>query len=233
MCRSRAGSSATTRACRELSTEEIREAVSFAGRTMVRREPVGGWRRSSRPGATRSSWRSASWPRRWPRLHDRAQARGRDLAVGLHPGRGVRGGGLPARRLQPGHRPGQWPRCWPLTPAWTSCGGRADPGRRRIAAICGEALKPVSLELGGKSAAIVLDDVTCRRPRPGSAACARQLRAGVFHHVPGAGPAEPVRRGGLGAGVPGGRVHGGRPDAEETTMGRWPVPGSGCWWNPP
>ena len=37
-------------------------------------------------------------------LHDRAQARGRDLAVRLHPGRGVRGGGLPARRLQPGHR---------------------------------------------------------------------------------------------------------------------------------
>jgi betaine-aldehyde dehydrogenase len=30
---------------------------------------------------------------------------------------------------------------------------------RRIAAICGETLKPVSLELGGKSAAIVLDDV--------------------------------------------------------------------------
>ena len=29
---------------------------------------------------------------------------------------------------------------------------------RRIAAICGETLKPVSLELGGKSAAIVLDD---------------------------------------------------------------------------
>src|SRR5271166_6938018 len=37
-------------------------------------------------------------------LHDRAQARGRDLAVRLHPGRGVRGGGLPAWRLQPGHR---------------------------------------------------------------------------------------------------------------------------------
>jgi betaine-aldehyde dehydrogenase len=30
---------------------------------------------------------------------------------------------------------------------------------RRIAAICGETLKPVSLELGGKSAAIMLDDV--------------------------------------------------------------------------
>jgi len=33
------------------------------------------------------------------------------------------------------------------------------PSGRRIAAICGETLKPVSLELGGKSAAIVLDDV--------------------------------------------------------------------------
>jgi acyl-CoA reductase-like NAD-dependent aldehyde dehydrogenase len=33
------------------------------------------------------------------------------------------------------------------------------PVGRRIAAICGETLKPVTLELGGKSAAIVLDDV--------------------------------------------------------------------------
>ena len=35
--------------------------------------------------------------------------------------------------------------------------GSTDAGRK-IAAACGEALKPVSLELGGKSAAIVLDD---------------------------------------------------------------------------
>jgi acyl-CoA reductase-like NAD-dependent aldehyde dehydrogenase len=33
------------------------------------------------------------------------------------------------------------------------------PAGRRIAAICGQTLKPVTLELGGKSAAIVLDDV--------------------------------------------------------------------------
>jgi acyl-CoA reductase-like NAD-dependent aldehyde dehydrogenase len=33
------------------------------------------------------------------------------------------------------------------------------PSGRRVAAICGETLKPVTLELGGKSAAIVLDDV--------------------------------------------------------------------------
>src|SRR6202023_4371829 len=33
------------------------------------------------------------------------------------------------------------------------------PAGRRVAAICGQTLKPVTLELGGKSAAIVLDDV--------------------------------------------------------------------------
>ena len=46
-------------------------------------------------------------------------------------------------------------------------------GGRRIAAICGEQLKRVSLELGGKSAAIILDDadidstVTGSEDRPG------------------------------------------------------------------
>ena len=38
------------------------------------------------------------------RVHDRAQARRGHLAVRLHPGRGVRGRRLPARRVQPGHR---------------------------------------------------------------------------------------------------------------------------------
>ncbi len=46
---------------------------------------------------------------------------------------------------------------------------------RRIAAICGEQLKRVSLELGGKSAAIVLDDAD-------SATVARVMRAGAFNN---------------------------------------------------
>ena len=87
------------------------------------------------------------------------------------------------------------------------------PAGRRIAAICGETLKPVSLELGGKSAAIVLDDAdlaaAAADARP---PVLRQLRADVLHHVPGAGPAQPVRRGGRGAGGAGGRVRGRRPD---------------------
>ena len=38
---------------------------------------------------------------------------------------------------------------------------------RRIAALCGEQLKRVSLELGGKSAAIILDDADIDKTVPG------------------------------------------------------------------
>ena len=143
----------------DLSTEEIRDAVSFAGRTVVRHEPAG-------VAAVIASW---SYPlilafcQLAPRgrgLHDRTQARGRDIAVRVHPGRGLRGGRLPARRLQPRHRdrPGGGD-ARRASRRGRGSRRRADAGRRKIAAICGETLKPVTLELGGKSAAIVLDDV--------------------------------------------------------------------------
>ncbi len=41
---------------------------------------------------------------------------------------------------------------------------------RRIASLCGEQLKRVTLELGGKSAAIILDDADLDAPWP---ACCR------------------------------------------------------------
>src|SRR5256885_11150205 len=63
---------------------------------------------------------------------------------------------------------------------------------RRIAAICGETLKPVSLELGGESAAVMLDDGD-----PGATA-ARHRRLCLFHARPAGvtmfpGPAPPRR----------------------------------------
>ena len=138
----------------------MREAVSLAGRTMVRREPVG-------VAAVIASWsypsssRSASWPRRWRRA-------ARSCST---------------RRPRPRCPPTSWPRrsrrrtshpassTWSPGPAQVAEMLAAHPGvdivavagptpaGRRIAAICGETLKPVSLELGGKSAAIVLNNV--------------------------------------------------------------------------
>ena len=127
-------------------------------------------------------------------VHDRAQARGRDLAVRLHPGRGVRGSGLPSGRLQPGHRhrpgggdAGGAPLCGHRG------GGRADLGRAadrrdlRRDAQAGEprARRKVGCDRAGR-----------RRPgrdrRRTRLAVLCQRRAGVLHHVPGAGPAEPV-----------------------------------------
>ena len=48
---------------------------------------------------------------------------------------------------------------WSATPAWTRSPSPARPRRAcKIASICGEQLKRYTLELGGKSAAIILDD---------------------------------------------------------------------------
>ena len=74
---------------RELSTEEIREAISFTGRTVVRRRA--GWGR----GGDRVLELSAhlgllpAGPGAGGRLHGGAAARAGDLAVRVHPGRGV------------------------------------------------------------------------------------------------------------------------------------------------
>ncbi len=77
---------------------------------------------------------------------------------------------------------------------------------RRIAAECGRSLRRVSLELGGKSAAVVLDDADLGQLAKGlryasfvnnSQACAAQTAD--------PGPGEPVRRGGRRRGLGGGR----------------------------
>ena len=47
---------------------------------------------------------------------------------------------------------------WSPTPASTRCRSRVPRRRTAVAAACGAELKRVSLELGGKSAAIILDD---------------------------------------------------------------------------
>ena len=93
-------------------------------------------------------------------LHDRAQARAGDPARLVPDGRAPRGGRHPeGRRLDPARRAAR--------SASTSCATRgidkvaftgSTAAGRRIASICGEQLKRVSLELGGKSAAIILDD---------------------------------------------------------------------------
>ena len=67
---------------------------------------------------------------------------------------------------------------------------------RRIAAICGEQLKRVSLELGGKSAAIVLDDADLEATMAGlRVRRADELRSGVRGPDPHPRPAQPLRRG--------------------------------------
>ena len=139
--------------------EEERAGVLGAP-VIVRREPVGvvaaivPWNVpqfvdhvEAGPGAAR-------------RLHDRPQAGARDAARRLPAGRAARGGRHPEGRRQ--HRPRR--------PRGRRAPG-APPGRRQgrlhrlhrrrphaSPSICGEQLKRVSLELGGKSAAIVLDD---------------------------------------------------------------------------
>ena len=94
-------------------------------------------------------------------LHGGAEARARDAARRLSAGRGDPRGRAAARRRQralrgpreqrvpgppPGHRQGRASRAAPST------GGK-------IGGICGEQIKRCTLELGGKSAAILLEDV--------------------------------------------------------------------------
>ncbi len=67
---------------------------------------------------------------------------------------------------------------------------------RLIGAVCGEQLKRCSLELGGKSAAIVLDDADLGRHDGGPAVHrADELRAGLRGPDPHPGAAQPLRRG--------------------------------------
>src|SRR5277367_746527 len=145
---------------RELCTEEIRDAVSFAGRTMVRREPAG------------VAGGIASWShRRNLRFASLAPALAAGCTIVFKPAPET---SLSAYILAEAFEAADFPPgVFNLVTGTGQVGEMlaAHPGvdivavagptsaGRRIAAICGETLKPVSLELGGKSAAIVLDDV--------------------------------------------------------------------------
>ena len=138
----------------------MREAVSFAGRTMVRREPVG-------VAAVIASW---SYPLILA-FCQLAPALAAGCTIVLKPAAET---SLSAYILAEAFEaadfpPGVFNLVTGTAPVAEMLA--AHPGvdivavagpttaGRRIAAICGETLKPVSLELGGKSAAIVLDDV--------------------------------------------------------------------------
>ena len=69
---------------------------------------------------------------------------------------------------------------------------------RQIAETCGRLLRPVTLELGGKSAAIVLDDAELDLATIGNdlfVGDAGQQRPDLLPRHPGPGAAQPVRRG--------------------------------------
>jgi len=102
------------------------------------------------------------------------------------------------------------------------------PGRARIAAICGEALKPVSLELGGKSAAIVLDDVDLSAAAAGLGCLCFANSGRRVSPCPGCWPRGAGTTSGLGAGVPGAGFMVGDPMARRPPWGRWPVPAAGA-----
>ncbi len=145
---------------RDMSTEEMREAVSFAGRTMVRREPVG-------VAAVVASW---SYPLILA-FCQLAPALAAGCTIVLKPAAETSlSGYILAEAFEAADFPpgvfnlitgtGQVAEILAAHPGVdiVAVAGPTSAGRR-IAAICGETLKPVSLELGGKSAAIVLDDV--------------------------------------------------------------------------
>ena len=206
---------------RELSTEEMREAVSFAGRTMVRREPVG-------VAAVIASW---SYPLILA-FCQLAPALAAGCTIVLKPAAET---SLSAYILAEAFEAADFPPG--VFNLVTGTGQVAEmlaahpgvdivavagptPAGRRIAAICGEALKPVSLELGGKSAAIVLDDVDLSRPRPSSAACASPTPGRRASPCPGCWPraAGTTRRSRRWLAQAAGFMMG-DPMAEETTMG--------------
>ena len=145
---------------RDLRTEQFREAVSFAGRTMIRREPTG-------VAAVIASW---SYPLILA-FCQLAPALAAGCTIVLKPAAETSlSGYILAEAFEAADFP---PGVFNLVTGTDQVGEllAAHPGvdtvavagpttaGRRIAAICGETLKPVTLELGGKSAAIVLDDV--------------------------------------------------------------------------
>jgi betaine-aldehyde dehydrogenase len=145
---------------RDLPAEEIRDAVSFTGRTVVRREPAG-------VAAVIASW---SYPVLLA-FCQLAPALAAGCTIVLKPAAET---SLSAYILAEAFEAADFPPG--VFNLVTGTGQVAEmlaahpgvdvvavagptPAGRKIAAICGETLKPMSLELGGKSAAIVLDDV--------------------------------------------------------------------------
>ena len=97
--------------------------------------------------------------------------------------------------------------------------GSAAAGRR-VGAICGEQLKPVTLELGGKSAAIVLDDADSSQAAiPSANRRVRQQRTELRRLQPRARAALPLRRGRRPARRARGRPGRRRPVRPETNLG--------------
>jgi aldehyde dehydrogenase (NAD+) len=144
---------------RSLGTEETRDAVSFAGRTMVRREPAG-------VAAVIAAW---NYPLMLAFCH-LAPALAAGCTIVLKPAAAtslsayILAEAFEAADFPPGvfnlvtgtHETASMLARHPGVDTVAFSG--PTPQGRRIAAICGAELKPASLELGGQAAAIVLDD---------------------------------------------------------------------------
>ena len=145
---------------RALPPEEVRAAVNFRGHTIVRQEPVG-------VSAVIAPW---NYPLALT-FSQLAPALAAGCTVVLKPAAQtslsayILAEAFEAADFPPGvfnlvTGTGQVAEMLAAHPCVdiVAVAGPTSAGRR-IAAICGETLKPVSLELGGKSAAIMLDDV--------------------------------------------------------------------------
>jgi acyl-CoA reductase-like NAD-dependent aldehyde dehydrogenase len=144
---------------RSLGTEETRTAVSFPGRTMVRREPAG-------VAAVIASW---NYPLMLA-FCQLAPALAAGCTIVLKPAAAtslsayILAEAFEAADFPPGvfnlvtgtHETASMLARHPGVDTVAFSG--PTPQGRRIAAICGAELKPASLELGGQAAAIVLDD---------------------------------------------------------------------------
>jgi acyl-CoA reductase-like NAD-dependent aldehyde dehydrogenase len=144
---------------RDLAPEEIRTAINFSGQTVVRREPAG-------VAAVIAAW---NYPLTLA-FSQLAPALAAGCTVVLKPAAEtslsayVLADAFEAADFPPGvfnlvtgtHEVAEMLAMHPGVDT-VSFTGTTSEGRR-IARICGEMLKPVSLELGGKSAAILLED---------------------------------------------------------------------------
>ncbi len=179
----------------------VAEPMGIPSRRTVRREPVGvvaaitpwNFPHPDQPGQGRPGARR--------RLHRRAQAGAGHPVGGLRARpAGRRAHRPPAGRAQRGHaaRPTRSPRVLTTDPRvdLVSFTGSTATGRAIMAAAA-PTLKKVFLELGGKSAAIVLDDADVAAVgRRDGVRRVHPRRPGLRAHHPAPRPARAVRRGG-------------------------------------